>query len=150
MQNLKRVDSTNDDFLFLVNKLDKDLADRDGQDTNFYAQYNKVDLIRHAVVAYIDEIPVACGAFKPYDPATVEIKRMYVDPYHRQQGLAKAIVGELVQWALSEGFTAAVLETGKRQPEAIRLYHALGFEDTENYGQYIGIDNSVCMRKQLQ
>jgi len=44
-------------------------------------------------------------------------------------------------------FAEAVMEIGKNQPEAIQLYQKIGFEVIENYGQYAGIDNSVCMQK---
>jgi hypothetical protein len=44
-------------------------------------------------------------------------------------------------------FTSCILETGQRYPEAIALYLKNGFQITENYGQYIGIEDSVCFQK---
>ena len=149
MLTLTRTDSTSPDFRDLVRLLDRDLAERDGAEHGFYAQYNKIDLIRHAVVAYQEGEPVGCGAFKEFEPGVVEIKRMYVRPAHRQQGVAQAVLGELERWAGELGYAAGVLETGKRQPEAIALYQRSGYAFTPNYGQYIGIDNSVCLRKRL-
>jgi len=149
MLRLVRTTSENPDFRALVRLLDQDLAERDGAEHGFYAQYNKIDLIRHAVVAYRDDQPVSCGAFKEYAPDTVEIKRMYVQPEYRQQGLARAVLGELETWAAELGYPIAVLETGKRQPEAIALYQRSGYALTPNYGQYVGIENSVCLRKAL-
>ena len=95
MLQLTRTTSENPDFRALVALLDQDLAERDGAETVFYAQYNKIDLIRHAVVAYQGDEPVGCGAFKEFEPGAVEIKRMYVRPTHRQQGVAQAVLGEL-------------------------------------------------------
>lgn len=70
MINLIRTDSDNGDFRALVAELDKDLAVRDGAEHGFYAQFNKIDAIRHVVVAYLtDGTPVGCGAFKPYSDA---------------------------------------------------------------------------------
>jgi hypothetical protein len=43
----------------------------------------------------------------------------------------------------------AILETGFMQKEAISLYQKLSYTITENYGQYIGIENSVCMKKNI-
>ena len=129
--------------------LDRDLAQRDGDEHGFYAQYNKIALIKHAVVAYADDEPVGCGAFKEYTSDAVEIKRMFVQPAHRQRGVARAVLAELETWAAELGFANCVLETGKRQPEAIALYQRSGYEFTPNYGQYVGIDNSVCLRKTL-
>lgn len=58
---LVRTDSSNPDFIFLVSLLDKDLAERDGSEHSFYAQFNKIDKLKYMVVAYDDEKPVACG-----------------------------------------------------------------------------------------
>ncbi|MGI4873702.1 MAG: GNAT family N-acetyltransferase [Janthinobacterium lividum] len=147
MIRLTRTTSEDAGFQTLVRLLDQDLAERDGADHGFYAQYNKIDLIRHAVVAYLHDEPAGCGAFKEYEPDAVEIKRMYVRPAHRQQGVAQAVLAELECWAAELGYTACVLETGKRQPEAIALYHRCGYLDTPNYGQYVGVENSICMQK---
>lgn len=144
-----RTDSNNEDFRSLVVMLDKDLAIRDGDDHAFYAQFNKIDLLRNAVVLYEDGVPVGCGAFKSYSEDSVEVKRMYVLPEYRGKRLAVRILEELEKWASEEGFKFAVLETGKNQPEAIKLYHNCGYEVTENYGQYVGVSNSVCFRKKL-
>jgi len=149
MLRLVRTTSENPDFRILVQLLDQDLAERDGAEHGFYAQYNKIDLIRHAVVAYQHGQPVGCGAFKEFEPGTVEIKRMYVQPECRQQGVARAVLDELEVWADELGYAIAVIETGKRQPEAIALYQRSGYKFTPNYGQYVGVENSVCLRKEL-
>ena len=147
MPKIIRTTSDNPDFRHLVALLDQDLAIRDGDDHAFYAQFNKVDSIRHAVVAYEDESPVGCGAFKSFDENTVEIKRMFVQPELRGRGIAAAILTELEAWASESGFARCVLETGKKQPEAIRLYQKSGFRTIPNYGQYARVENSVCMEK---
>ncbi len=146
---LIRVDSSQADFRELVALLDKDLAVRDGDEHAFYAQFNKVDTIREVVVAYQNNNPVGCGAIKPFSTTQAEVKRMYVHPDSRKQGIAAQILNELENWATEIGFSACVLETGKKQPEAIALYQKAGYQITPNYGQYIGVNNSVCMLKQL-
>ncbi|MEO7925038.1 MAG: GNAT family N-acetyltransferase [Chitinophagaceae bacterium] len=145
----KRTDSADPDFRELVALLDKDLAIRDGNEHAFYAQFNKIDLIRNAIVGYLDDQPIACGAFKEYEPGKVEIKRMYVLPEHRGKGIAISVLKELENWAAESKYTACVLETGKKQPEAIRLYQKAGYSLIENYGQYKGIENSFCMQKSI-
>jgi len=149
MLRLTRTTSENPDFQQLVQLLDRDLAQRDGDEHGFYAQYNTIALLKHAVVAYAGDEPVGCGAFKEHAPGSVEIKRMFVQPAHRQRGVARAVLAELETWAAELGYAGCVLETGKRQPEAIALYQRSGYAFTPNYGQYIGIDNSVCLRKML-
>jgi putative acetyltransferase len=149
MLQLTRTTSENLDFRALVQLLDQDLAERDGDEHTFYAQFNKIDTINHAVVAYLDGTPVGCGAIKKFPAELVEIKRMFVQPAHRGQGIAQAILGELERWAHELRYAGCVLETGKKQPEAIALYQRSGYALTPNYGQYIGVDNSVCMQKAL-
>ncbi len=146
---LKRTDSTDPDFISLVRLLDAELAERDGADHAFYAQFNKIDLIRNAIVATVDGEAAGCGAFKIFDAQTVEVKRMFTLPERRGMGLAAAVLTELESWAAELGFARAVLETGEKQPEAIALYLKSGYRRIANYGQYAGVENSLCFEKTL-
>jgi putative acetyltransferase len=149
MDILNRTDSDNPDFRKLVTLLDAYLAEMDGDEHAFYHQYNHVDMLKQVVVAYADGKPAGCGAIKPYSESEMEVKRMYVLPQFRGHGVAKSILGELETWARELGFSACILETGKRQTEAVGLYPKCGYVTIPNYGQYIGMGNSVCMKKQL-
>lgn len=149
MTKLIRCNSENKDFMQLVQALDKDLALRNGESNDFFAAYNKTDMIRHAVVVLNDELPSACGAMKAYDAETMEVKRMYVPPELRGNGFAYAVLNELEQWAKELGYKRFVLETGIMMPEAIGLYRKYGFRQIPNYGQYEHIDSSVCFEKLL-
>lgn len=144
-----RTTSDNKDFGDLVIQLDAYLRILDGEDHAFYAQFNKSNLLKNALVCYENEVAVGIGAYKEYDAETVEIKRMYTLPEYRGKGIAKAIVTELELWAKEEGYQLAILETGYLQKDAIGLYQKLGYEITDNFGQYIGVENSVCMKKSL-
>lgn len=144
-----RTDSGNPDFKTLVAALDADLRIRDGADHAFFAQFNKIDSIPYIVVAYSGETPVGCGAIKPYDEATLEVKRMYVPPEHRGQGIASAVLHALESWAKELGYERCILETGEKQPEAIALYHKNHYTVMRNYGQYADVDSSVCFEKQI-
>ncbi|MGG5209722.1 GNAT family N-acetyltransferase [Chryseobacterium sp. MIQD13] len=145
----KRTDSSDIDFQNLVKLLDADLAVRNGEDHAFYDQFNKIDSIKNCIVIYIDETPAACGAFKKFSEDTVEIKRMYTNPDFRKRGLASAIVQELESWARESGYSTAVLESSLEQNEALSVYEKSGYCRIPNYGQYIGIDKSVCYKKVL-
>ena len=144
-----RTDSDNADFQLLVTLLDKDLSVRDGDEHAFYAQFNKIQSIRNVVVCYADDKPIGCGAFKEYESGTVEIKRMFVLPEYRGHGIGLKVLNELELWAAESDYTTCVLETGKKQPEAIRLYEKASYEKIKPYGQYKNVENSVCMRKSL-
>lgn len=145
-----RTNSENSDFVELVARLDKLLANLDGRDHDFYNQYNKIDKIKHVVVAYSGGIPVACGAIKEFDPETMEVKRMFTSDSHRGKGLATQVLAELEKWALELGYAKCILETGKRLPEAVRLYQKNGYLPIPKYGQYVEMENSVCFEKKLK
>ncbi|MBT8304221.1 MAG: GNAT family N-acetyltransferase [Bacteroidia bacterium] len=144
-----RTDSKNPDFIKLVKKLDTELAERDGEDHAFYDQFNKISKLKHVIVLYLDHKPVSCGAIKGFDSSSVEVKRMFTVPGYRRQGMARKVLAELEKWASELSYEKCVLETGRRQPEAIALYKKNGYQKIPNYGQYKGIENSLCFEKQL-
>ena len=145
-----RSNSENKDFQNLVKELDADLKIRDGEEHGFYSQFNKIDTIKYVVVAYENNIVVGCGAIKAYSNDTVEVKRMYVPPHKRGKGIAAKVLSELENWAKELNYKRCILETGKKQPEAIRLYTKNGYVSIPNYGQYEGVENSVCFGKELK
>lgn len=144
-----RTNSENTHFQELTKILDAYLGMLDGEEHAFYAQFNKIALIKYAIVVYQDERPIACGAIKEYDANTMEIKRMYVVEDMRGKGLATQVLKELEEWAKSLHFTKCILETGNKQPDAIALYRKNGYQTIPNYGQYLHVENSVCFEKQL-
>ena len=147
--NILRLDANQKDFIKLVSLLDADLAKRDGNEHAFYHQFNSIGSLKHTVVLYEDNIPVGCGAIKQFDGKSMEIKRMYTLPKHRGKGYATKILKELENWTKELGYKKCVLETGRRQPEAIQLYKKNDYFQIANYGQYIGVENSVCFEKEL-
>lgn len=149
MFSIIRTTSDNTDFKSLVALLDENLKITDGDEHAFYDQFNKIDTIKNVLVYYLDNIAVACGAFKEYNPTTVEIKRMFTRDAYRGKGIAAEIVSELESWAKELNYKEAILETGIKQTPAIALYQKLNYEVIPNYGQYENVANSVCMKKRL-
>lgn len=149
MIHIKKTNSEDPDFIHLVELLDADLAIRDGEDHAFYNQFNGIDQLKNVVVAYENDQAIGCGAIKSYTNDTVEIKRMYVKETHRGKGFASKILIALEQWAKTLQNQRCILETGTKQPEAIRLYEKNGYTPIENYDQYAGVANSICMEKML-
>lgn len=146
---LRRTDSNDPDFIELVRLLDTYLAEKDGDEHSFYAQYNKLDTIKYVLIAYAGEIPVACGAIKEFSPHQMEVKRMYTLPGYRGLGIASMMLGELENWSSGLGYSQCILETGKRQVEAIGFYKKNKYRIIPNYGQYAGMENSLCFEKNL-
>ena len=147
MKKIIRTDNKNVDFNKLIIELDAYLKVTDGEDHEFYNQFNGLDNIKNVVIAYQDSQAIGCGAFKKLDNETIEIKRMYVKFAHRGSGTAQAILNSLELWASEKGFKKCILETGNRQVEAIKFYKKAGYKNIPNYGQYIHMEDSNCFEK---
>jgi putative acetyltransferase len=148
MITLTRTTSDNPDFKRLTQLFDDYLVDIDGDEKDFFAQFNQIHL-DHVIVYYENGIGVGCGAFKEYEPKVAEIKRMFVMPEARGKGIAVAILNELEAWAAASGYESTLLETSVKLESAIALYKKSGYQTIENYGQYVGVQSSVCMNKNI-
>ena len=146
---LLRTNSENTDFIELVKLLDAGLAILDGDEHPFFAQFNKIDKINEVVLAYLEGKAVGCGAIKAYAPGIVEVKRMFVRPEARGQGIAIKILAELEVWAKELAYEKCILETGIKQVEAIRLYEKCGYTRIPNYPPYEETETSRCFEKLL-
>lgn len=147
---IKRTTTADADFKLLVTHLDNELWNELNEDQATYDQYNKVPDIKTAVILYDANIPVAIGCFKAFDESTVEIKRMFVEKAYRGKACSKKILSELEKWAVEEGYSHAVLETSIHFNTARTLYTKAGYVIIPNYGQYAGLEESVCMKKDLR
>ena len=146
---LLKTNSNNSDFQKLTQLFDEYLVEIDGDEKDFFAQYNQI-YIDNVIVCYEDEIAVGCGAFKEYEPTVAEIKRMFVLPEKRGKGIASTVLNALEIWAKENDFQQAILETSNQLTNAISLYQKSGYEIIPNYGQYIDVESSVCMKKILK
>ena len=146
---IKRTSSSNQDFCTLVEELNSYLKTVDGDDHDFYHQFNGIENLEYVVIAYLDKQPVGCGAIKEFSENGMELKRMYTKESARGRGIASSILKELEQWTIEIGRNKCFLETGKRQVEAIQLYLKNGYQPIDNYEPYVIMDNSVCFAKAL-
>ena len=101
------------------------------------------------VLARVEGELAGCGAFRPHDSETIEVKRMFIRARFRGRGLGHEILQALEAEARARGFTRSILETAFRMPEAIALYRRCGYETIEPYGQFVGSARSVCMGRAL-
>lgn len=147
MIRLLRTDSSNADFQALVIELDRYLAKTDGDEHAFYSQYNKSDGLKYVVLAYDGDKAVGSGAIKHFADDVMEVKRMYVHPDARGQGVATLVLRELENWTTELSYKKCLLETGIKQLEAVALYRKNAYEVVPNYGQYEGMGNSICFEK---
>lgn len=136
-------------FINLVDELDNYLTVKDGDEHDFYHQFNGLQQIKHVILGYENTTAVACGAIKEQEPNVMEVKRMYTKPSHRGLGIASQLLKQLEFWSKDLGYEKCRLETGLRQLEAVQLYKKNGYVVIPNYGQYKGVKNSICFEKTL-
>ena len=149
MITIKRTNSDDPNFQELVKLLDLELQERDGEEHVFYATLNKTNTLNYVVVAYDQDEAIGCGALRNYSNDTMEVKRMFVPLNKRGQGIASTVLAALETWSRELGIRKCVLETGKKQPEAIALYKKNHYNIIPNFGKYEGVENSVCFEKML-
>jgi putative acetyltransferase len=146
---LKRTNSSDPDFSVLIHELDRGLRESYGDLMNIYDGHNVIEKIDTVVIAYMADEPVGCGCFKNFDKQTVEIKRMYVRPQQRGNGISTLILKELENWAHAAGYSNSVLETGSKQLAALAVYKKFGYMRIPDYGPYINLPDSLCFGKSL-
>ena len=150
MLKLVRTNSENEDFIYLVKQLDAYLKITDGDEHDFYNQFNSISALKHVVIAYLNKKPIGCGAIKQLSKKNVEVKRMFTNEEVRGKGIATQVLFELEQWAKLLNYDSIVLETGIRQTEAVQFYKKNLYKNISNYGQYIGLENSLCFQKTIK
>lgn len=101
------------------------------------------------LVAEVDGVPAACGAWRVHGDGVVEIKRVYVEPAFRRRGLARLVMRALEESAVRAGHRAVLLNSGTRQPEALALYARLGYRDVPGYGMYAESPDARFLGKEL-
>jgi GNAT superfamily N-acetyltransferase len=103
------------------------------------------------LVAYLDDTPVGCGAYRLLGDGRAEVKRMYARPAARGTRIGATVLNDLIARAMADGATSMVLETGRRTtPEAVRLYTRFGFAECPPWGDYVATAaTSLCMAMPL-
>jgi GNAT superfamily N-acetyltransferase len=83
------------------------------------------------LLAEANETVVGCVAMRPIDAAICEMKRLYVRPAGRGEGLGRRLVEELIARARRAGYREMRLDVLQEFERAQQLYHDLGFRDAE-------------------
>ena len=84
------------------------------------------------------------------NPDYGEIKNLFVDPVCRGRGVSKIIMSALEDYLINNKINLCRLETGVSQPESLGLYHRLGYQDRDAYGDYVPDPLSIFMEKEIE
>lgn len=154
---IERLPITHPDAMLLVEAVQEEYVLRyGGRDESPIDPSDFEDPRGRFFVGYLDGVPVATGAWRRSTveafgtSRTAEIKRMYVVPAAQRQGHARRMLAHLETTAAAAGIEALVLETGLKQPEAIALYLACGYEPVPGFGYYCGSDLSRTFGRRLE
>ncbi len=101
------------------------------------------------LVAWLDGIPIGCGAMTTMDERTAHFKRVFVRPIFRGKGFGRQIMNALEAKAAELGYSVLFLETADKQLEAIRMYAALGYERVSCDDLVPLSEHSICFKKKL-
>ncbi|MFK7758198.1 MAG: GNAT family N-acetyltransferase [Flavobacteriales bacterium] len=148
-KNILRTNSHHSEYLKLIKLLDREISDKEGEQFEFYNQFNSSEHINEVVLIMHNSEALGCGAIKRFDTHSAEIKRMFTLPKSRGLGVATLILTALEKWASELGYSSCILETGRSYTEALALYEKHGFITIKKYGPYIGNEDSVCLGKKL-
>ncbi|KAF0142933.1 MAG: N-acetyltransferase GCN5 [Stygiobacter sp.] len=147
---IKRTTGSDKDFLELVKLLNEDLRKRYPKTRHLYERGNIIPDDAHTILVYADDVAAGCGCLRDFDSdGAVELKRMFVRDEYRGKRIGRIIVEELEKWAAELNKKTIYLETGVNQPEAIFLYERMHYQWIDNYGEYAGNKESICMKKNL-
>lgn len=144
-----------EDFMNLSKELDTYLDEAIGgaEKREKYKDFNHLDTMDYVLIAYAGDLPIGCGALREYsneeNRRSIEMKRVYVKEAYRSRGIATGMMQRMLDYARRHGYEEILLETGEFLKDACKLYTRFGFEQIPNYGAYVNMEESLCMRKKL-
>ena len=145
---IRKVTPESQDFRALAAELDAYYFTLVGEIQYRYAEPNRPENMNGLAVVYAEEKPIAIGAWKRVDDKTAEIKRIYVRPAYRRQGVASALIPALEDSAAEAGFAQFILETARNTDASHQLYLSLGYQIIDYYGSPAGAENCLCFYKE--
>lgn len=114
-----------------------------------FIPYNISMSIQDVLIAYIDDVPVACSGLKKYSEKDIEIKRVWVEPEYRGHHIATDIMEIIENKARQLDFQRTILQTREIMTDAVELYIKLGYHRIDNYPPYNELDGAICFAKDL-
>lgn len=136
-------------LLRLTGALDEYFREKYGALTLRYQAHHDLAAMDCRMLALFDEEEAGCGGWKRRGDGSAEIKRVFVLPERRRQGVAWTLLRVLESDAKRQGCTRAVLTAGAEEYGALAFYQSCGYGFCEGFDEFAGDENCVCMEKSL-
>ncbi|QGK76960.1 GNAT family N-acetyltransferase [Flavobacterium sp. SLB02] len=134
--------------LAITEELSENLYIRFGSDgKNSFQDWENENSKFVFVIAQINTEIVGCGAIRPIDPTTGEVKRMYAK--YPGKKIGQTILDFLENKAVNLGYANLILETRVKNKSAVRFYQKQGYKIIPNYGKYTDRTEAICLGKSL-
>lgn len=127
----------------LFSEHDDYMIDFLGNDKDCYTRYSTAENIENVWVAYEENIPIGCVAYRTKTMDTGEVKRLFIRSGYRGRGISKAMLSEVKNHAKAGGRTKLFLDTRITLEPAVSLYRSFGFEITFQQGLYIQMEMNI-------
>lgn len=127
----------------LFSEQDDFMIDFLGDDSVYYTRYSKNENIKNVWVAYFDDLPIGCVAYRKKSTDVGEVKRMFIKNEYRGHGISKSLLDMVEQHAKQCGDHTLHLSTRITLEPAITLYRHSGFFETFRNGLYVEMEKKL-------
>lgn len=111
-----------------------------GKDKACYTRYSPAESIEKVWLAFEDNMPIGCVAYRTKSDDTGEVKRLFIKSKYRGNGISKVLLSEVKSYAKAQGCVKLFLDTRITLEPAVSLYRSFGFEITFQQGLYIQME----------
>lgn len=134
---------TDTSVLQLFSEHDDYMLDFLGDDKVYYTRYSESENLEKVLVAYVDNCPIGCVAYRRKADGVGEIKRLFIRKEYRSKGISKKLLATIESYAKEQGCHTLFLDTRITLEPAVSLYRAFGFNIIFQQGLYIQMEKKL-------
>ena len=116
-----------------------------GEDSQYYTRYTEQENIEKVWVAYVDNLPAGCIAYRSKTDSVGEVKRLFLREEYRGRGISKELLKTMEHHAVEQGCTTLFLDTRITLEPAVSLYRSFGFVIIFQQGLYIQMEKKLVI-----
>ena len=141
--NIQPMSITDTTVLELFSQHDDFMIEFLGEDSHYYTRYSENENIENVWVAYVENLPAGCIAYRTKADGVGEVKRLFIRNEYRGKGISKELLKPLEKHAREQGCTKLFLDTRITLEPAVSLYRSFGFDITFQQGLYVQMEKEL-------